>query len=135
MDVLVNHIEAVQNMYKLFNKGDIPGLIKKLDRDCIWEVMGGKEIPHAGIYHGPDDIRNFFEKLGSLIDTTEMAPENLYEDGNLVTVTGQWKGSIRKNKKLFSTPWLMTVEFNDAGKVVHFKDCYDTLTIAKAYGL
>ncbi|NJO25415.1 MAG: hypothetical protein HC867_06060 [Bacteroidia bacterium] len=59
MDVLVHHIEDVKNMYQCFSKGDIPGIIKRLDKDCIWEVMGGKEIPYAGIYHGPMTSKTF----------------------------------------------------------------------------
>lgn len=135
MEVLVHHIEDVQNMYQSFNKGDIQGIIRKLDRDCIWEVMGGKEIPYAGIYHGPEDIKSFFDKLGNNVESTEMVAEHLFEERNLVTVTGHWKARVKKNKKLFSTNWLMTFEYNDSGKVVHFRDCYDTLTVARAFGL
>ncbi len=135
MEVLIQHIEDVRNMYQSFNKGDIPTILKKLDKECIWEVMGTKEIPYAGIFHGPNDIKSFFETLNSSAETIEMTPEHLFEESNLVTVTGHWKARVRKNKKLFSTNWLMTFEYNEAGKVIHFKDCYDTLTVAKAFGL
>lgn len=134
MDVLVHHIEDVKDMYQCFGKGDIPGIIRRLDRDCIWEVMGGKEIPYAGIYHGPDDVKNFFDKLDKNTETKEMNPEHYFEDGRTVYVTGHWSAVVRKNKKPISTIWLMTIEFNDNGKVVHFRDCYDTLAVARAFG-
>ena len=134
MEVLTQQIEKVQKMYEAFNKGDIPFILKQLDKDVIWEVMGGKEIPYAGIYHGPDDTKKFFEKLDQIIETKEMVAEHLFETGNLVVVSGHWKALVRKNKKPFSSIWSMLIEFNDNGKIIHFRDCYDTLTVAKAIG-
>ena len=135
MDVLVHHIEEAKTLYQCFNKGDIQGILKRLDRDCIWEVMGNnKEIPYAGIYHGPDDVKGFFEKLNKNTETREMKPEHYFEDGRTVYVTGHWIASVKKNNKPISTMWLMTMEFNDDGRVVHFRDCYDTLAVANAFG-
>ncbi|MCW3117073.1 MAG: hypothetical protein JWM28_1155 [Chitinophagaceae bacterium] len=133
MEVLVHHIEEVQNMYKAFNKGDIPFILKTLDKDCIWESMGGNEIPYSGIYHGPDDVKMFFEKLGSSVDSQEMLAEHFFEAENLVVATGSWKAVVRQNKKPFSTIWSMQFEFNDNGKIVHFRDCFDTLNVSKAF--
>lgn len=133
MEVLVHHIEQVQNMYEAFNRGDIPVILKKLDKECIWEVMGGKEIPYSGIYHGPEDVKKFFEKLGNSTDSKDMVAEHFFEAGNLVVATGHWKAVVRKNKKPFSTIWSMNFEFNDEGKIVHFRDCYDTLNVSKAF--
>lgn len=134
MDVLIHHIEDVRHMYQSFNKGDIPSILRMLDQDCIWEVMGGNEIPYAGIYHGPEDIKTFFDKLDKSVETNEMVAEHYFEEGNLITVTGHWKARSRNNQKLFSTNWMMNFEFNENGKLVHFRDCYDTLTVAKAIG-
>jgi uncharacterized protein len=134
MDVLVHHIEDVKNMYDCYNRKDIPGILKRLDRDCIWEVMGGKEIPHAGIYHGPEDVKSYFDKLEKNTETREMITEHFSEDGNIVYATGRWSAVVRKNNKPISSIWLMIIEFNDKGKVTHFRDCYDTQTVAKAFG-
>jgi uncharacterized protein len=133
MEVLTRQIEKVKGMYESFNKGDIPSLMSKLDKECIWESMGQPDIPYAGIYHGPDDIKIFFKELEEHIQFNEMIPEHFTEVENLVIVTGHLKGKVLKNKKLVSSIWAMTFEFNHAGKVTHFRDIFDTLTLGKAF--
>jgi uncharacterized protein len=135
MEVLVHHAEKVKQFYDAFNRGDISFIISNLHKDCIWEVMGQPDVPFAGIYHGPADVKGFFEKLNKLVEFKEMVPEHILDAGNnLVVATGHYKGTIRKTKKPFSSIFAMFDEFNDEGKVVHFRDCYDTLSIAKAFG-
>ena len=134
MEVLTAQTEKVQKMYDAFIKGDIPFILKQIDKEGVLEVMGSKEIPYAGIYHGPDDAKRFFEKLNETMDTKELVPDHLLETGNIVIATGQMKGVVRKNNKPVSSIWCHIFEFNDNGKVVHYRDCYDTLAVAKAIG-
>ena len=54
------------------------------------------------------------------------------ENGNLVIATGHFNAMARKTNKRFSTIWAMTYEFNEQEQVVHFRDCFDTLTCARA---
>ena len=133
MEVLVRHAEKVQQMYDAFNRGDIPFILSTIHKDCIWEVMGQPDVPFAGIYHGPEDVGAFFKKLNDLVDFKEMVPEHILETGNLVITTGHYKGIIRKNKKPVSSIFAMFNEFNDEGQVVHFRDCYDTLSVGRAF--
>lgn len=132
MEVLVHHAEKVHRMYEAFSRGDIPFILSNLHHDVIWEVMGQPEIPFAGIYHGPDDSSNFFKKLNDTVEFSEMVPEHILETGNTVIATGHMKGSVRKNGKLFSSIFCMIFDVNDDGQVLHFRDCADTLTLARA---
>lgn len=132
MPVLVQNAEKVRQMYEAFNKGDIPSILSNLHPDCVMEIAGQPEIPYAGIYHGVEDCRNFFNKMGGVIGFTEMTPEHIFEEGNLVITAGNTKGSVRKNNKLFSSLFCMIFEFNEDGQLTHFRDCVDTLTLARA---
>lgn len=132
MEVQVHYAEKVHKMYDAFSKGDIPFILSNLHKDCIWEAMGQPEIPFAGIYHGIEDCNNFFNKLSETIEFSEMVPEHILETGNTVIATGHMKGSVRKNGKLFSSIFCMIYELNDDGQVLHFRDCADTLTLARA---
>lgn len=132
MEVLVHYAEKVHNMYEAFNRGDIPFVLSNLHPDVIWEVMGQPEIPFAGIYHGPEDCGHFFQKLNETVEFKEMVPEHILETGNTVISTGYMKGAVRKNGKLFSSIFCMIYELNDEGQVVHFRDCADTLALARA---
>ena len=132
MEVLVHHAEKIRQMYEAFSRGDIPSVLSNIHHDCIWEVMGQPEIPFAGIYHGVEDCGKFFKKLDDTIEFKEMVPEHILETGNTVITFGHMKGLIRKNDKLFSSIFSMIYELNDEGQILHFRDCLDTLTVARA---
>lgn len=132
METLVHYGMKVNQLYDAFNRGDVNTILNTLSNDCIWEVMGQPEIPFAGIYHGRDDIKEFFGKLMDSLEMSEFTAEHILENGNLVIATGHFTAMARKTNKRFSTIWSMTYEFNDDEQIVHFRDCFDTLTCARA---
>lgn len=132
METLVRYGQHVKSIYDAFNRGDIPSILSMLHKDIIWEVMGEPDVPFAGIYHGPADVKQFFAKVKDSIDVNEMVAEHILENGNLVIATGYMKAKGRKSGKHFSTIWSMIYEFNEKEKVVHFRDCFDTLATARA---
>ena len=133
METLVRYGQTVNKMYEAFNKGDIPYIINQLHADAIVECMGEPDIPYAGIYHGKNDVKKFFQKLNDEVDWKEFAAEHILENGQVVIATGYCKGTARKTKKLLSSIWSMIFEFNEEGKVMHLRDCYDTHAFAKAF--
>ncbi|HEX9511136.1 MAG TPA: nuclear transport factor 2 family protein [Puia sp.] len=132
METLVHYGQQVQSLYEAFNRGDIPSILSSLHRDAIWEVMGQPDVPFAGIYHGPADVKQFFGKLKDAIDVKEMVVEHILENGNMVIATGFMNATGRKSGKHFSTIWSMIYEFDENEEIVHFRDCYDTLVTARA---
>ena len=133
METLVRYGQTVNRMYEAFNKADIPYIIAQLHPDAIWESMGQPDIPYAGIYHGKNDIKQFFQKLNDQVEWKEFVAEHILENEHTVIATGYAKGTARKTKKLLSSIWSMIFEFNEEGKVVHFRDCFDTNALAKAF--
>ena len=131
METLVHYGMQVQKMYEAFKMGDIPTVLSGLSRDVIWEVMGQPDVPFAGIYHGPDDVKEFFDKHNDCTEVNEFVVEHILENEQVVVATGYMNVTGRQTGKVFSTTWSMTYEFNDQGQVVHFRDCFDTLAFAK----
>jgi hypothetical protein len=131
METLVRHGMLVQKMYDAYKSGDIPLILSSLSKDVIWEVMGEPDVPFAGIYHGPNDVREFFGKLNDEVESKEMVVEHILENEGIVIATGHMDAKGRKTGKSFSTTWAMTWEFNDNGQVVHFRDCFNTLAFAR----
>jgi ketosteroid isomerase-like protein len=132
METLVHYGQKVNQLYDAFKQRDLDTILNSLSRDCIWEVMGQPEISFAGIYHGREDIKDFFGKLEDTLDMSDFSVEHILENGVLVVATGHYNAMARKTNKRFSTIWAMTFEFNDNDEIVHFRDCYDTLTCARA---
>lgn len=132
METLVHYGQKVNQLYEAFNRQDLNTIINSLSRDCIWEVMGQPEVPFAGIYHGKEDVKDFFRKMEDTMEMTEFSVEHILENGNLVVATGHFNAMAHKTNKRFSSIWAMTFEFNDNEEIVHFRDCFDTLTCARA---
>jgi uncharacterized protein len=132
METLVRYGQKVNQLYEAYKRRDLDTILNSLSRDCIWEVMGQPEIPFAGIYHGQEDIREFFGKLENTLDMSDFTVEHILENGNLVIATGNFNAVARQTNKRFSTLWAMLWEFNEEEQVVHFRDCADTLACARA---
>lgn len=132
METLVHYGQKVNQLYEAYQRRDINSIINSLSRDCIWEVMGQPDIPFAGIYHGTDDIRQFFNKLDDCLDMNDFVLEHILENGNLVIATGHFNATSKQTGRRCTTLWAMTYEFDNQEKIAHFRDCYDTLAIAKA---
>jgi len=133
METLVRYGQTVNKIYEAFSRRDIQFILSTLHRDVIWEVMGQPDIPFAGIYHGPDDVKLFFKKLADSTDFKEMVPEHILENSQMVIATGYAKGVALKTKKLLSSIWSMIYEFDNDGMIVHFRDCFDTLSFSRAF--
>ena len=131
METLVHYGMTVQKMYDAYKNGDVQTILSNLDRDVIWEVMGQPDVPFAGIYHGPNDVKGFFNKLNDSVEPNEMVVEHILENEHVVIATGYMNATGRKTRKVFSTTWSMIWEFNDQEQVVHFRDCFDTLAFAR----
>jgi ketosteroid isomerase-like protein len=132
METLVHYGQKVSQLYEAFQQGDINMITSNLSRDCIWEVMGQPDIPFAGIYHGRDDVKEFFSKMNDTIDMSDFVVEHILENGPLVIASGHFNAMARKTNKPFSTFWCMMFEFNDNEEIMHFRDCGDTLACSRA---
>ena len=132
METLVHYGQKVSNLYDAFNRGDINMIVNNLSRDCIWEVVGQPDIPFAGIYHGRDDVKEFFGKLNNTIEMNDFVVEHILENGNMVMASGHFNATARNTGKRMSTFWCMTYEFNDNEEIMHFRDCWDTIACARA---
>lgn len=131
MEVLVHNDLKVRELYESFSRGEIDDIISQLHPQVNWTVMGSPGIPYAGTYKGKNEVKKFFTELEKSIEILEMKPEHYFEETengkDLVVVTGSYKARVKKTGKQTQSIWCMIWEFNDEGKVVRFRDIYDTL--------
>ena len=132
METLVHYGQKVNQLYEAYQRRDVDTILNSLSTDCIWEVMGQPESPYAGIYHGREDVKEFFGKLEECLDMTEFTVDHILENGNMVIASGNFNAMVRDTNKPFSSMWCMTYEFNEEEQIVHFRDCFDTLACARA---
>ena len=133
METLVKNSAAVAAIYEAFGKGDIPFIISQVDKNVYWEVMGTKPNAIAGIYKGAAEVPNFFAALAGNYQVENFTVQYIVEaDENTVIAKGYHSGKGLKSGKPLKTYWAMEWKFNEVGKIVEYRNMYDTQAYANA---
>ena len=104
---------AVMDIYQLFGKGDIPGLVNSLDPNIVWDSHVNPFVQGARIYSGSQDVYHFFGSLKESTQITEFIPVHFYESGDLVYVLGSFTYIPVKDEKKYHVNWTMTWHFTN----------------------
>ena len=80
---MASNIDATRKAYELFQRGDIPALIKEMiDENCTWISPGPKDkLPWAGTFKGKQEIANFFAHVDENLEFSEFVPREMIEQG------------------------------------------------------
>jgi ketosteroid isomerase-like protein len=124
---MASNVEATRKAYELFQRGDIPSLIRDLiDDRCTWIIPGPKNIlPWAGIFEGKPGVANFFTQVGANLEFSEFAPRAMIEQGDTVVALGTLAGRAKKTGKPLKNEWAHVLKY-DQGKIVFFQEYTDT---------
>jgi ketosteroid isomerase-like protein len=124
---MASNIDATRKAYELFQRGDIPALIKEMiDENCTWISPGPKDkLPWAGTFKGKQEIANFFAHVGENLEFSEFVPREMIEQGDTVVVLGTLTGRAKKTGKTVKNEWAHVFKFSQ-GKAVFFQEYIDT---------
>ena len=93
METLVKNATTVAAIYEAFGKGDVPFIISQLDKNVLWEVMGAKPNPIAGIYKGSANVPSFFLALATNYELENFQVQYIVDvDENTVIAKGHHGG-------------------------------------------
>jgi ketosteroid isomerase-like protein len=67
----------VEQAYSAFGRGDIPGLLARIDDDVEW--TSPKTLPQGGESHGNAEVLQFFGRVGGAWDPLELDVESVGE--------------------------------------------------------
>jgi ketosteroid isomerase-like protein len=112
----------IQEAYSAFARGDVPGLLDKLDDDIEWSAP--MTLPQGGQFHGKPEVVTFFEKVGGAWDPLILAVESVGEVGaDLVVGVVRADGTRRGGKPSgYGAVHLFTVR---NGKITRFREYTD----------
>lgn len=124
---MATNLEAAKKAYELFQRGDVPTMIRDLiDDNCTWISPGPKDkLPWAGSIKGKQEIGNFFGKIAENWDFTEFVPRDFIEKGDTVVAIGTSSGRAKKTGKTVKNEWVHVLKYNN-GKLVFFQEYADT---------
>ena len=119
-----SNIPSVMNIYGLFGKGDIPGLIGNLVDNVEWDSLLNPLFGSARVYQGQKDVYNFFGELRASAEITAFVPHHFYEKENVVFILGSFEYTRLSDSKKFHVNWTMSFAYEN-GKVTRFSETFE----------
>ena len=128
-----SNIEIVQAAYAAFGRGDVPGILALLAPDVRWEVVGDRaHFPTFGRWDGAEAVLRFFEAVGENEAFSIFDPNTFDLSGENVFVSGHCESVIQRSGEAIAYDFLHIFTVRD-GKIVAFREFFDSATIAQAY--
>jgi ketosteroid isomerase-like protein len=73
-------VDVVRQFHDRFNDRDLEGVIGLCSRRIVWREV--KEIPGAGVYQGPEEMRDWYEKTAEVSDDLTLQVWEMEERGD-----------------------------------------------------
>lgn len=122
--------EIIENAYKSFASGDVPGLLGAFDENIEWTEAEG--FPYGGTYRGANAIlENVFMKLATEWEGFAAVPDEILDAGENQVVLGTYGGKYNATGKSISVPFAHVWTLRD-GKIIKFVQYTDTLKVSEA---
>lgn len=126
-----NLIQTVEELYAAFGRGDIATILAALADDVVWEVEGPAEISFAGIRHGIQETKGFFQAIANDHADPKLTITEFFSSPDAVASFGRYECTLKKTGKRVSTPVAHYFKFRD-GKVIRFVDHINTAAFLEA---
>ena len=126
-------VEAVQNLYAAFFRGDVDAFIADLADDVDWAAeAASNSVPWYGSYSGKTEVPRFFNAIGSNVDVGEFSLLSFASNETDVMVAIRWSYTVRATGKRAAMHMQHWWRFAD-GKIVFFRGSEDSEQSAAAF--
>lgn len=126
------HVETVRQIYGCFGKGDVPGILARLDPAIDWEHdWGGETLEWYTPRRGRDDVAGFFGTLADF-DFVRFEPRAFLAGGDMVAVPIDIELVVRLTGRRVRDLELHLWTFGTSGLATRFRHLVDTLQFANA---
>jgi ketosteroid isomerase-like protein len=124
--------QLVQEAYRMFQRGDIPGILDRCTDDAEWTSPESEYVPFAGSFHGKQGIAEFFSKLDGSTQAIRFEPREFLAEGDKVVVLGHATWHVKPTGRELDTPWVHVFTLRD-GKVARFEAHSNTAAANRAF--
>jgi len=126
------NLETIRSLYAAIAAGDVPTVLGVLAPDIEWREADNFIYAKGNPYVGPTAVlQGVFLRLATEWDGFAAQPQQFFDAGETVIVTGRYTGAFKATgKKLdaqFAHHWTL-----EDGKVIRFQQYTDTLQVAQA---
>lgn len=126
------NVQLVRAMYEAFSKGDVPGVLGRLDSQIEWREADNFIYADRNPYIGPQAVlEGVFMRIVSQWDNFHVDPQSILDAGDQVVTLGIYSGTYKKTGKAVRAQ-LVHVWNIENGKAVKFQQYTDTKQFADA---
>ncbi len=120
-------VQAVQDIYAAFGRGDVPYILERISDDVEWEhdMASGHGLPYLLPGRGRAHVAKFFEALSS-IELSRFEPFNLLSGGNQVVALVRVTIVKKKTSRTFDDSEAHVWTFSPQGQIIGFRHMVDT---------
>lgn len=126
------NVQAVQDIYAAFGRGDIPGIVERLAPDVTWRCHYDPVVPFAGAFDGKANVPKFFERLAAGVETQVFEPQDLVAQGDTVVSIGRYVCKGRASGKVSDGRWVFIWKFRGDGRISSYEQ-FHTAGIADLF--
>lgn len=127
------NVDLVKHMYASFHKGDIDAVLDTFSDDIDWCQSGPKELfPFAGPFRGRSGMLQYFKGLKEALDIQHFVELEFIGHEERVIVFGTEKGQVKPTGGRYEYEWTHVFTLRQ-GKVVKYRDYYDTAAVLQAF--
>lgn len=124
--------QLVMQAYQMYQAGNIDGVIQLFADDCEWIGNPTEDVPFSGLYHGKQEVAEYFAELDKAQTADQFEPQEFIAEDDKVVVTGQSKWTVKATGQTYDNPWAHIITLRD-GKVTEFRQYNDTAATQAAY--
>jgi ketosteroid isomerase-like protein len=128
-----DNTKVVQDAYAAFGRGDVQGILDRLDDGIVWQgVYGaGSNVPMAGERRGKPAVAEFFKLVATHVNFTRFEPKEFVATGDKVVTLGHYTAKTSANKE-FDSDFAMVFTMRN-GKVTTFQEFLNTAALNAAF--
>ena len=123
---------TIQQAYNNFKTGNIEALLDQMSDNVTWQLPETAGVPVAGKRTGRDGVKEFFATLARDQDVIEFEPREFVAQGDKVVSLGDYKWRVKDTGREYASDFVHVFTVRD-GKIVAFREHYDTAVVAAAY--
>lgn len=123
---------TAEALYEAFGRGAIDEIVALLDPAAVWELIGPAEIPYFGRYEGVEEVRRFFDLLGTHCVVERFEVRRLTETAAGVVAEGFERGRFSGRVASYDMRWCHVMTMSE-GRITSFTDYLDTAPMLTAW--
>jgi uncharacterized protein len=127
------NLDVVRTVYAAFARGDVEGILARLDPEVSWRTPGAPDLPTGGLRQGIPAVREFFPLLLNTFDFGEFQPHDFLAAGDKVVVLGTSREGPKGSGRLVDFRWVHVFTFRN-GRIVAFEEAADVSELVAAFG-